>query len=338
MPSSPLSPNNISNMSKKRILSRLPVGHSFIALPNDIVAANSNSSKNSEGPATKKLRRMAASDAAGASAPNTAAASALDCLASLASHRHVSMEHVSSTHSSSSSPEVRVIASSFPRIVSIQDITQDSSPAPVNYTKDNSTATTPHACGGLTGPQRYLMSLLQSQDPSITTVSSLSLKNYFFEYTDSHYESYGIESIAAIRTRDLDALRAFHNTVGRTLQATNRFGESLLHMACRRGFTRIVHYLLTEADVTPRVCDDAGRTPLHDACWTCEPNPDLVELLIRNCPELLVMKDRRGSTPFEYIRGDHARAWMKFLSENKALIQSGDTIARVKKVLAQQEQ
>ena len=327
-------------MSKKRILSRLPVGQSFITLPANIVAANSNSSTNGEGPATKKLRRMAASDAASVSVPTTAAASALDRLASLASQRRVSMEHVSSAHSSSSSsPEVRVIASSIPRIVSIQDMRQGSSPVQVNYTKNNiSTATNPHACGGRTGPQRYLMSLLQSQDPSITTVSSLSLKTYFFEYTDSHYESYGAESIAAIRTQDLDALRAFQNTEGRTLQATNRFGESLLHMACRRGFTRIVHYLLTEADVTPRVCDDAGRTPLHDACWTCEPNPDLVELLIRTCPELLVLKDRRGSAPFEYIRGDHACAWMKFLSENKALIQSADAIARVKAVLAQQEE
>lgn len=105
------------------------------------------------------------------------------------------------------------------------------------------------------------MSLLQSKDPSITTVSSLSLKNYFLEYNDSHYDSYDAESIAAIRGENLDALRTFQSTDGRTLQATNKFGESLLHMACRRSFTRVVHFLLTEAGVSPKVCDDMGCTP-----------------------------------------------------------------------------
>jgi ankyrin repeat protein len=181
------------------------------------------------------------------------------------------------------------------------------------------------------------MSLLQSKDPAIQTVPSLSLQNYFLQYSDAHYDSYDAESIAAIRGQDLDALRALHGTEGRTLQATNRFGESLLHMACRRGFTRTVHYLLTEAGVTPRVVDDCGRTPLHDACWTSEPNFDLMELLIRACPELLVMTDRRGSSPFEYIRGEHACAWMKFLSENKSLIQSDETISRVKAIMTKHE-
>ena len=339
MPSTPQSSSNPSTntniMSKKRILSRLPVGQSFIALPAGIaVAKNSNSSaanSTSEGPATKKLRRMSAPDAEEQTVPTTAATTALDQLAALATHRRVSMEHVSSSKTATGTHhEVRVIASSMPRIVSNIDVRQGSSP--VNGTKNPSANI--HADGGRTGPQRYLMSLLQSKDPSITTVSSLSLKGYFLEYNDSHYDSYDAESIAAIRGENLDALRALQSTEGRTLQAANKFGESLLHMACRRSFTRVVHFLLTEADVSPKVCDDVGRTPLHDACWTCEPNTDLMELLILHCPELLVMKDRRGSAPFEYIRGDHACAWMKFLSENKALIQSDRAISRVKSILS----
>ena len=348
MPSTPLSTRilsaSINNMSKKRILSRLPVGQSFVALPADfVVAKNSNSLANStnEGPATKKLRRMSAPDAEEQSVPNTSVTAGLDQLAALATQRRVSMEHVpsssaplsSSKTTSGTHQKVRVIASSIPRIVSNHDVRQGS----ISGTGTNNSSAHNYNTGGRTGPQRYLMSLLQSKDPSITTVSSLSLKNYFLEYNDSHYDSYDAESIAAIRGQNLDVLRALHGTEGRTLQATNKFGESLLHMACRRGFTRIVHFLLTEADVSLNVCDDMGRTPLHDACWTCEPNMDLMELLILHCPELLVMKDRRGSAPFEYIRGDHACAWMKFLSENKALIQSEKTISRVKSILAQQE-
>ena len=47
----------------------------------------------------------------------------------------------------------------------------------------------------------------------------------------------------------------------------NRFGESLLNIACRRGFEDIVAYLLEQESVSVRHCDDCGRTPLHDACW-----------------------------------------------------------------------
>ena len=71
---------------------------------------------------------------------------------------------------------------------------------------------------------------------------------------------------------------------------------------------------------------------MHDACWTCEPNTELMELLLKHCPELLVMKDKRGSAPFEYIRGEHSVTWMKFLSDRKDLIRNENNIARMKSV------
>jgi hypothetical protein len=43
----------------------------------------------------------------------------------------------------------------------------------------------------------------------------------------------------------------------------NRFGESLLHMDCRRGFEDTVEFLLDQPEVDVRICDDNGRTILH---------------------------------------------------------------------------
>jgi len=47
---------------------------------------------------------------------------------------------------------------------------------------------------------------------------------------------------------------------------------------------------------------DCGRTALHDACWTSEPNEELVEFLIQKCPELLLLM---SDQPFEYVRREH---------------------------------
>ena len=291
-------------MSKKNLLKRgLPVGQSFIALPSDI----------SE-PATKKLRQILANDT------EATAASSLLTLTRPAQTK-----------------EVRQIASSIPipRIVSADDFNQNPtrsvSPDTTSSSSSSIKLRNTSVAAGSTAPQRYLMSLIQSHTPAITTVPALSIKNYFVKHSEAHYKSYDTDAIAAIRAQDIDALRELHKS-GRTLQASNRFGESLLHMACRRGFTDVVLFLLTEANVSPKICDDMGRTIMHDACWTCEPNTELMELLISHCPELLVMKDTRGSAPFEYIRGEHSITWMKFLSLRKELIRNEDSIARMKSV------
>jgi hypothetical protein len=34
----------------------------------------------------------------------------------------------------------------------------------------------------------------------------------------------------------------------------------------------MVSYLLEECKLCVNISDDFGRTPLHDACWTAEPN------------------------------------------------------------------
>jgi hypothetical protein len=61
---------------------------------------------------------------------------------------------------------------------------------------------------------------------------------------------------------------------------------------------------------------DFGRTPLHDACWTPEPNFDIVELILSNDKRLLNLVDCRGSSPLSYIKRSHWGAWVAFLHQN----------------------
>jgi ankyrin repeat protein len=145
---------------------------------------------------------------------------------------------------------------------------------------------------------------------------------------DAEYESptpdqinaYSLDVLLAVRTSDVDALRSIRRSRGdASLRCRNRYGEGLLHVACRRSGAHVVSYLLHEAELNPLVRDDYGRTPLHDACWRVEPDFDMVESLLRVESRLAFVRDVRGHMPFEYARKEHRGAWKAFLHERKDL-------------------
>jgi len=134
---------------------------------------------------------------------------------------------------------------------------------------------------------------------------------------------------------------------GQHFRCSNRFGESLLHLACRRGRTDMVRFLVEEftddnndsdndndsdnysdydydnseaARQALTIRDDCFKTPLHDACWTPSPNFELVELILKHCPEQVLMEDVRGNTPFDYVRKEDYKLWLGFLWQRRALL------------------
>ena len=169
-------------------------------------------------------------------------------------------------------------------------------------------------------PQQLLMTTIRERTPEGTSPPTirpvLSIENKFHEHTPDEIAAY-LPTAMLVRNNDLPGLKMAHkgSSGSTTLQTSNKFGESLLHIACRRGYDDIARYLLDEAGVTPWVRDDYGRTPCHDACWTATPNLELMDLLVRRCPEMLLMSDKRGSTPLDYVRKDNWDVWRQFLSE-----------------------
>ena len=125
--------------------------------------------------------------------------------------------------------------------------------------------------------------------------------------------SYGLAFTDAIRTSNLQRAKSFLFEKGLNPNACNKFGESVVHVVCRRGNHTMLQLLL-EAGCSVQVCDDFGRTPLHDACWTSEPNFELISMLLDQDPWLLSLKDRRGTTPLGYVKYDsHCRLWREYL-------------------------
>eukprot|EP01083_Nonionella_stella_P285443 971579_1 len=179
-------------------------------------------------------------------------------------------------------------------------------------TLENAESYEPIAKKRLISPHDYLLDICQG-----TVKASLSMQSFFHEYTETEKDSYDNEVCKAVRSLNLDEIKTMHSQ-GRTFQCSNRFGESLIHMACRRGSSEVVNFLVEEAGVSIKCCDDFGRTPFHDACWSSIPNFDLIELLIEICPSMLLMCDKRGHTPLQYTRREHWATWVTFLGTQKS--------------------
>eukprot|EP00536_Pseudo-nitzschia_multiseries_P001954 jgi/Psemu1/301118/fgenesh1_kg.26_\ len=164
-----------------------------------------------------------------------------------------------------------------------------------------------------------------------------SLNDFFAQVTDDQVAAYTMTVVSACRNNDLDALKKLHREEGQTLNCFNRFGESLLTMACRRGFEAIVEFLLEQSDVDVRISDDSGRTVLHDACWNPSPQLTICEWIMARDPALFFIADNRGCTPFEYARPEHWGIWRQFLLDNKDSLQ-GLRADDVKSKLSKQQQ
>lgn len=163
-------------------------------------------------------------------------------------------------------------------------------------------------------PVKLILDRLRSEAPPgkfPRTFPSLNMYGVFEEWTNEQKAGYDKDSIKAIRGRDIDTLRRWWKE-GRCVQAANAFGESLLHMACRRGFMDVVTFLVCEAGHNIWIRDDTGRTPLHDACWTADPNSELVQFFLDRDPDMLLVADKRGHTPLDYARKDHLKYWLKY--------------------------
>jgi ankyrin repeat protein len=164
-------------------------------------------------------------------------------------------------------------------------------------------------------PKAYLRSLFGAAEFVGTGPKS------FLKPKEEDTEAYDLELVRAVRSQDIKKLRELFSE-GKSMNACNQFGESLLHMACRRGDLEIVQFMIREAKVRVDIHDDFGRNPFHDACWTSKPNFDVMDVLIEAAdPFMIITEDVRGSSPFDYARRENYGKWLKYLDEKKEVIQ-----------------
>lgn len=147
----------------------------------------------------------------------------------------------------------------------------------------------------------------------------------FLPPTAAMLEAYSTSIVMEVRNNNLAEVKKLfrEGKFKYGVNACNRFGESILHIACRRGHLEMVKFLIGEAGLScSEIRDDYHRTPLHDAFWTSTASPDVVEYLLEQpyVVDLLMAKDKRGFTPLDYSRGEDREKWLRFLWERRDLL------------------
>lgn len=202
-----------------------------------------------------------------------------------------------------------------------------SSGVTINSTNTVTTNTSP-SC-----PYSYIKSIIISQHPnepvtisdtgesstqSITRIMKPIHECEFIIPTSIQIQNYSNKVVSAVRSSNLSELQSIYNQYGRVaLDTCNKFGESILHIACRRSTVSIVSYLINIVQINPCIKDDYGRNPLHDACWRSVPEYGIVELLLEKEYRLMYSKDVRGHLPFQYARKEHWTDWIAWLDTKK---------------------
>lgn len=159
-------------------------------------------------------------------------------------------------------------------------------------------------------PQIFLDRLIKSRGYCTRNYCSLE-GGYYCKPTLLQKASYGLNLIQSIRQSDEVLLRKMLKC-GLSPNPCNAFGESVVHMVCRRGDFKMLN-IFKEAGCALQVTDDFGRTPLHDACWTAEPNFETVKMILNTDQRMLHIVDCRGSPPLSYVKRDHWGKWVAFL-------------------------
>lgn len=164
-------------------------------------------------------------------------------------------------------------------------------------------------------PDEFLKRILSLRGYSSEMIAALS-SQLRVQPTLEQINDYDSELVTAVRQSDLAKVKTLNEQYGRNLRACNRFGESIVHMACRRSEIDVVKYIMDNTE-DPWVIDDFGRTPLHDACWRPEPRFDIVTLILDKNLDLLRFVDIRGSNPLNYVRKEHWLEWCAYLFHMK---------------------
>jgi hypothetical protein len=129
---------------------------------------------------------------------------------------------------------------------------------------------------------------------------------YCNEPTPLQKASYGGYLLDIVSNRDgkaLDSLLSY----GISQNPSTEYGDSLVHLLCRRGDARLLDIVLDSnkrsyCRRSPlQVANYMGRTPLHETCCAPRTSFVIVDKILKDDPRLLFMADIHGNLPLDYV-------------------------------------
>jgi hypothetical protein len=181
--------------------------------------------------------------------------------------------------------------------------------------KDNTPTTNVTSSSSITTPLEYLNTILFERGYSTKAYSTLDT-GFVNSPTEIQQASYNLYLSGLVAKNDVATFQQVMLSGLVAPNPCNRFGESVLHLVCRRGRLEMLHIML-QAGASIHVIDDFGRTPLVDACWSPEPAFDVVKVLLDHDARLVNMCDLRGALPLSYVPKQDYVAWIQFLDSVK---------------------
>lgn len=170
------------------------------------------------------------------------------------------------------------------------------------------------ACASGVSPQSKLDELFQKA--GIFEVRRVKADEAEYEVVPSALQlaSFGTRVVKAVHTSDEKALSELLEC-GLSPNPCNQFRDSILDLVCKRGNVAIFECLIKHG-TDLQTMDGFGRTPLHHCCWASSFCRPIVDAILERDPMQLVIEDKRGQTPLEYVRADLASDWIQYLESN----------------------
>lgn len=150
--------------------------------------------------------------------------------------------------------------------------------------------------------ETFLINLLRHRGYDVKLNPAMS-STYSRPILQSETDLYSKELLRAISVNNFPKLVDIYQK-RKHLLASNRYGESTLHLAAQKSNHRVVRFIL-ETEENPIIMDDYGRSPLTDAMWAVSPSFVVIEQLVTKYPDLLFLTDVRGHTPLNYLQPEH---------------------------------
>eukprot|EP00611_Tribonema_gayanum_P024137 TRINITY_DN524_c0_g1_i1.p1 TRINITY_DN524_c0_g1~~TRINITY_DN524_c0_g1_i1.p1 ORF type:complete len:306 (-),score=49.94 TRINITY_DN524_c0_g1_i1:983-1900(-) len=110
----------------------------------------------------------------------------------------------------------------------------------------------------MVNPHEFLIATLAARGYPTQTVVALESR-YATKPTAKQVKDYSIDLVNAVRAGDLDTLREMH-AAGCSMNACNKFAESVVHMAARIGAREVMEFMIECTGVESlAISDDYGR-------------------------------------------------------------------------------
>jgi hypothetical protein len=167
----------------------------------------------------------------------------------------------------------------------------------------------------LESPQHVLERILSTRGVRFSRIKADDA-GYDASPSQLQLASFGTELVKAFHNSDVELMGELLSS-GLSPNPCNQFRDSIVDLVCKRSNAAIFQTLVDNGSDL-RVCDGFGRTPLHHSAWSgsfCKP---IVQLILQIDWIQLLIEDKRGQTPLEYVRPEVADEWVQFLENECA--------------------